>query len=72
MHRVHGDYVELPGWHEDIRGCRSIDELPANAQAYLEYISDFLGRPDRDGRRGPGPRQMIWTGAAERVRRAAA
>ena len=45
VHRVHGDYVELPGWHEDIRGCRSIDELPANAQAYLEYISDFLGVP---------------------------
>ena len=56
VHRVHGDYVELPGWHEDIRGCRSIDELPANAQAYLEYISDFLGSPDRDGGRGPGPR----------------
>ena len=56
VHRVHGDYVELPGWHEDIRGCRSIDELPANAQAYLEYISDFLGGADRDGRRGTGPR----------------
>ena len=51
VHRVQGDYVELPGWHEDIRGCRSIDELPANAQAYLEYISDFLGGADRDGRR---------------------
>ncbi len=43
--RCAGDYVELPGWHEDIRGCRSIEDLPANAQAYLEYISDFLGIP---------------------------
>ena len=56
VHRVHGDYVELPGWHEDIRGCRSVDELPANAQAYLDYIAESLGRPGRDGRRRPRPR----------------
>ena len=56
VHRVHGDYVELPGWHEDIRGCRSIDELPANAQAYLDFISDVARDADRDGRGGPGPR----------------
>ena len=72
VHRVHGDYVELPGWHEDIRGCRSIDELPANAQAYLEYISEFLGVPIVMVGVGPGREQMIWTGAAEHVRRAAA
>ena len=56
VHRVQGDYIELPGWHEDIRGCRSIDELPANAQAYLEYISDFLGVPIVMVGVGPGPR----------------
>ena len=40
VHKVQGDLVALPGWEEDITGCRSIDELPANAQAYLEFISD--------------------------------
>src|ERR671937_353912 len=42
LHKVTGDLVELPGWHEPISGARSLDELPANAQAYLEFISDFL------------------------------
>ena len=50
-------YVELPGWDEDITGCRSIDELPRNAQDYLEFIERLPRRPDRDGRRGPGPRR---------------
>ena len=72
VHKVQGDYIELPGWHEDIRGCRSIDELPANAQAYLEYISEFLGVPIVMVGVGPGRDQMIWTGAAEHVRPAAA
>ena len=31
LHRAHGDYEELPGWHEDISGCRTLDDLPANA-----------------------------------------
>ena len=72
VHRVHGDYVELPGWHEDIRGCRSIDELPASAQAYLDFVSETLGIPIVMVGVGPGREQMIWTGAAERLRPAAA
>ena len=72
VHRVHGDYIELPGWHEDIRGCRSVDELPANAQAYLDYIAESLGVPVVMIGVGPGREQMIWTGAAEPLRPAAA
>jgi adenylosuccinate synthase len=67
VHKVQGDYVELPGWHEDIRGCRSIDELPANAQAYLDFVSDFLGIPIVMVGVGPGRDEMIWTEAAERL-----
>jgi hypothetical protein len=55
LHKAGGDLVELPGWHEDIRGCRSIEELPQNAQAYLDYISDFLGIPIVMVGVGPGP-----------------
>src|ERR671923_239902 len=45
LHKARGDLIELPGWREDISGCRSIAELPRNAQSYLEYISDFLEIP---------------------------
>jgi adenylosuccinate synthase len=71
LHKAEGDLIELPGWHESITGCRSIDELPRNAQAYLEYISDFLDIPIVMVGVGPGREEMIWTGAAERVRAAA-
>ena len=72
LHRAHGDYVSLPGWDEDISGVRSIEDLPANARAYLDYVSDFLGIPIVMIGVGPGRDEMIWTGAAERLRPAAA
>ncbi|WP_323703598.1 adenylosuccinate synthase [Mammaliicoccus sp. Dog046] len=34
-------FEELPGWEEDITGCRSLDELPDNARRYLERISEL-------------------------------
>ncbi len=72
LHKARGDLLELPGWGEDITGCRSIDELPRTAQDYLEYISEFLGLPIVMVGVGPGRDEMIWTGAGERVRPAAA
>lgn len=38
-------FEELPGWTEDITGCKSLDELPANARHYLERISQLTGIP---------------------------
>jgi adenylosuccinate synthase len=72
LHKARGDLIELPGWHESISACRSIDELPRNAQSYLDYVSDFLEIPIIMVGVGPGRDEMIWTGAAERVRAAAA
>jgi len=72
LHKARGELIELPGWHEDITGCRSLEELPRNAQDYLDYISDFLGIPLVMVGVGPARDEMIWTGAAERVRPAAA
>jgi adenylosuccinate synthase len=71
LHKARGDVIELPGWRENISGCRSIEELPRNAQSYLDYISDFLEIPVVMVGVGPGRNEMIWTGAAERVRAAA-
>jgi adenylosuccinate synthase len=68
VHKVQGELISLPGWHEDISGARSIDELPAAAQSYIEFISDFLGVPIVMVGVGPGRDEMIWTGAAERLR----
>ena len=72
LHRAGGDYLELPGWHEDISGCRSLDELPRNAQAYLDQLGEMLGIPVVMVGVGPGREAMIWTGAADRLRPAAA
>ncbi|MBM6126735.1 adenylosuccinate synthase [Staphylococcus epidermidis] len=36
-------FEELPGWTEDITGCRSLDELPENVRNYLERISELCG-----------------------------
>lgn len=38
-------YEELPGWTEDITGCKSLDELPANARHFVERISQLTGIP---------------------------
>ena len=36
-------YEELPGWNEDITGCRSLEELPENARNYVRRISELVG-----------------------------
>jgi adenylosuccinate synthase len=72
LHRAEGEYMPLPGWDEDITAARSLEDLPQNARAYLDYISDFLGIPVVMVGVGPGRDEMIWTGAAERLRPAAA
>jgi adenylosuccinate synthase len=69
---VQGDLIELPGWQENISGVRSIDDLPPEAQSYLEFVSDFLGIPIVMVGVGPAREEMIWTGAAERLRAAPA
>ena len=32
----------LPGWEEDISGCRTFDELPINAQNYIQTLEALL------------------------------
>ena len=33
----------MPGWWEDISGCRTFEELPANAQAYVLRVEELIG-----------------------------
>jgi adenylosuccinate synthase len=36
-------YERLPGWEENIMGCKSMKELPENARNYVAYIEKKLG-----------------------------
>ncbi|RIL45311.1 adenylosuccinate synthase, partial [Mammaliicoccus fleurettii] len=40
LNRCKPIFETLPGWTEDITGCRSLEELPLNARRYLERISE--------------------------------
>ena len=52
-------YDELPGWREDITGIREYDDLPKEAQAYIEYIQDSIGVPVGWVSVGPERSQLI-------------
>jgi hypothetical protein len=36
-------YEELKGWETDITSAKSFDDLPENAQKYVQFIEDFVG-----------------------------
>jgi len=61
LHHTVGEYVELPGWSEDIGELRSEDELPQNARDYLAFVEDFIGVPVVMIGVGPGREQTVWT-----------
>ena len=46
-------YETLPGWTEDLSTCSSFDDLPATAQAYVQFIEAKVGV--RIGYIGTGP-----------------
>jgi adenylosuccinate synthase len=55
-------YETLPGWDEDISGCRSFADLPSAAQAYVLRIEELVGRPVRMVAVGPEREQTILRG----------
>lgn len=59
VHHAVPIYEELPGWHEDISGCRSFEELPANARAYVERLEELMGARISAVGVGPGREQTI-------------
>ncbi|QEK13497.1 adenylosuccinate synthase [Crassaminicella thermophila] len=52
-------YETLEGWTEDITGCTSYEELPKNAQKYLERIEELVGAPIKIVSVGPKRSQTI-------------
>jgi len=63
LHHTVGEYVELPGWSEDIGEARSVEELPENARSYLAFVEEFIGVPVVMIGVGPGREQTVWTAA---------
>ena len=65
LHHTTGDYIELPGWKEDLSECREESDLPASAREYLQYVGDFIGVPVALIGVGPGRDEIIWTEASD-------
>jgi adenylosuccinate synthase len=67
LHHATGEYEELPGWAEDVSGCRTEDELPSAARDYLRFIADYVRVPVALIGVGPGGDEIIWTDAGRHL-----
>ncbi len=43
FHHATPIYQNLPGWTEDISGAQTIEDLPANARTYVEFLQEQTG-----------------------------
>ena len=59
FHHAKPIYEYLPGWWEDISGCRAFDELPVNAQAYVRALEEMSGTRIWGVGVGPGREQTL-------------
>ncbi|HVV09652.1 adenylosuccinate synthase [Amycolatopsis sp.] len=59
VHHAVPVYEELPGWWEDLSECRTYEELPANARAYVERLEELSGARMSAIGVGPGRDQTI-------------
>jgi adenylosuccinate synthase len=57
--RLEPVYEELPGWTSDTTACRSWEDLPAAARAYVERLEELAGVPISHVSVGPERAQMI-------------
>ena len=45
FHHAKPIYEMMPGWDEDISGARKFEDLPQNAQKYVEFLEKISGAP---------------------------
>src|SRR6201999_2924695 len=67
LHHAAGEYIEMPGFTEDLSECRSEADLPDAARDYLRFVEDFIGVPIVLVGVGPGREQVIWMDAADGI-----
>ncbi len=61
LRRVKPVYETLAGWREEITDVKRIEDLPANARAYLERLSQLVGRPVEVVSVGPDRMQTMFS-----------
>ncbi|MBA2445778.1 MAG: adenylosuccinate synthase [Nocardioidaceae bacterium] len=59
FHHATPIYEELPGWWEDISGARTLEDLPANARAYVNAVEDMAGARISAIGVGPGRHETV-------------
>ena len=59
FHHAKPIYEHLDGWWEDISGCRTFDELPTNAQRYVQALEEMSGTRIWGVGVGPGREQTL-------------
>ena len=52
-------HTELPGWQTSLATCKTWDDLPATAQAYIARIEELVGVPVKWVGVGPGRDDMV-------------
>ena len=45
LDKVEVEYITLPGWKTSIQDCKTFDDLPANAQAYVRKVEELTQIP---------------------------
>jgi adenylosuccinate synthase len=56
-------FETLPGWQQEISHIRQMADLPLAARAYLERLSDLIGRPVGIVSVGPDREETIFAAA---------
>ena len=59
FHHARPIFEYLDGWWEDISGCRSFEDLPKAAQAYIKTLEELIGAPVSGIGVGPGRDEVI-------------
>jgi adenylosuccinate synthase len=59
FHHAKPIYEELPGWHEDISGATSFDQLPPEARDYVKTLEELSRAPISAIGVGPGRDQTL-------------
>lgn len=52
-------YEEMPGWSESTIGAKTLEELPANARAYIKRVEELVGAPIDVVSTGPDRNETI-------------
>jgi adenylosuccinate synthase len=60
LRRVQPIYETLPGWQQNITEIRAVNDLPQNAQRYLDRISELVGFPVAIVSVGPDREQTMF------------